>query len=81
MHLAEHGRLPRTMPVELVLAAALHHFGFCREIVTKAEGYMLFRKGVEPSTEYEVSPGVRATQNRRRAELSVRKCFTRHQWL
>jgi hypothetical protein len=46
--------------------------GRTREIVTKAEGYMLFRKGVEPSTEYEVSPGVRATQNRRRAELSVR---------
>lgn len=33
---------------------------------------MLFAKGVEPMTEYEVSPGVRATKARRRAELAVR---------
>lgn len=40
--------------------------------VTKAEGYMLFRKGIRPETEALIAPGVRATQNRRRAELSVR---------
>ena len=33
---------------------------------------MLFTKGVEPMTEYEVAPGVRATKARRRAELAVR---------
>ena len=39
---------------------------------TNAESYMLFKKGVEPKTEYEISPGVRATKCRFRSELSVR---------
>lgn len=42
---------------------------------SKAEGYMLFRKGVVPLTEFEViSPAggkSRATQRIRRAELAV----------
>lgn len=43
-----------------------------RHVTTVAEAYMLFVKGVEPMTEYEVAPGVRATKSRRRAELAVR---------
>ena len=43
-----------------------------RQVTTTAEAYMLFTKGVEPMTEYEVAPGVRATKARRRAELAVR---------
>jgi len=46
--------------------------GRSRTVTTKAEAYMLFRKGVAPMTEAERSPGVRWTVNRRRAELSVR---------
>ena len=33
---------------------------------------MLFRKGIQPSTEFERVPGVRSTKNRRRSEIAVR---------
>ncbi len=34
---------------------------------------MLFRRGIRPSTEFEVSPGVRATKQILRCEVSVRR--------
>ena len=43
-----------------------------RKLTVTAEAYMLFRAGIKPMTEFVNAAGVRATQNRRRAELAVR---------
>jgi Eukaryotic initiation factor 4E len=39
--------------------------------ITTAEAYMLFRKGIQPITEYETAPGKRATAGRWRCEVAV----------
>ena len=40
---------------------------------TTAEAYMLFKNGIRPVTEFELTPGKRVTLGRRRAELAVRE--------
>lgn len=60
-------------PAPLVQREDLDHgSGRVRTLTTKAEGYAMFRDRLRPVTEEEITPGVRATQNRRRAEIAVR---------